>query len=194
MIPVRGQQPETGCETLFENQGKTFQRDTKETGAGFTVETAEDAVSDAAEDAGGAAARIQRKAEISSESGAEPRPFSGPSGHRAVGKSYEEKAAALLEEAGYRILDRNFTCRQGELDLVAADGETLCFIEVKYRSSLRGGYPQEAVTPAKRKHLYRAAAAWIAKYGRRGCRTFRFDVVGFTKDQHWLIQNAFGGL
>ena len=194
-----------------------MQRDTKETGAGSTVETAEDAVSDAAEDAGGAAktagamrrrrtgsdavetaggaaARIQRKAEISSESEAKPRPFSGPSGHRAVGKSYEEKAAALLEEAGYRILDRNFTCRQGELDLVAADGETLCFIEVKYRSSLRGGYPQEAVTPAKRKHLFRAAAAWIAKYGRRGCRTFRFDVVGFTKDQHWLIQNAFGGL
>lgn len=118
----------------------------------------------------------------------------GAESTRRKGSFYEEKAAEVLEQKGYRILDRNFCCRGGELDIVAMDGDVLCFVEVKYRKDLRGGYPQEAVTAAKQKHLYRAAAAWLAAHRRAPGVKCRFDVVGLTDDQFWLIRNAFGGL
>ena len=52
---------------------------------------------------------------------------------RETGTWYEENAARYLEQQGYRILEKNFRCRQGEIDLIAMDGEYLCFIEVKFR-------------------------------------------------------------
>ena len=88
----------------------------------------------------------------------------------------EEAAADHLIRIGYRILARNFRCETGEIDLVAADGGTLCFIEVKTRSSGEQGTPEEAVTPAKRSHLRRTARAYLAGLGREPA-SCRFDVV-----------------
>lgn len=65
------------------------------------------------------------------------------------GKSGEDFACKLLEQHDYRVLDRNFHSRFGEIDIVAIDGDTLVFVEVKTRQSLRFGLPQEAVTPQK---------------------------------------------
>ena len=64
---------------------------------------------------------------------------------REVGAAYEEAAAVFLEKNGVRILERNFRCRQGEIDLIGRDGEYLVFFEVKYRKNADAGLPAEAV-------------------------------------------------
>ena len=74
-----------------------------------------------------------------------------------IGRKYEEKAAELLEKQGYFILERNYRCKQGEIDLIGKEGEYLCFIEVKYRSDLSYGSPLEAVTKAKQRKISRTA-------------------------------------
>ena len=74
-----------------------------------------------------------------------------------IGRKYEEKAAELLEKQGYFILERNYRCKQGEIDLIGKEGEYLCFIEVKYRSGLSYGSPLEAVTKAKQRKISRTA-------------------------------------
>ena len=64
---------------------------------------------------------------------------------RQTGSHYEETAAAFLTSKGYRVLERNFRCRQGEIDLICRHGRYLVFAEVKYRSGLTMGSPAEAV-------------------------------------------------
>lgn len=66
-----------------------------------------------------------------------------------AGRLGEDAAVKLLQKEGYKILDRNFRSRMGEIDIVARDGSTLVFVEVKTRWSKRFGYPEEAVTPRK---------------------------------------------
>ena len=68
---------------------------------------------------------------------------------RQTGSFYEDRAAEYLESIGYDILCRNFYGKGGEIDIVAKDNETLVFVEVKYRSSVRYGFPEEAVTAFK---------------------------------------------
>ncbi len=88
----------------------------------------------------------------------------------------EDHAARFLRARGYRILERNFRIRSGEVDIVAEHGETLVFVEVKARSSTDLADPQESVTPGKQRRIARAAAAYLA--GRKGREPFtRFDVV-----------------
>jgi len=92
----------------------------------------------------------------------------------------EEAAAAAIERAGCRILERNWMARTpggGELDIVALDGEVLVFVEVKTRTDEELGSPFEAVTRAKRRKLARAASAYIMEM-EAGDRDCRFDVVG----------------
>lgn len=78
----------------------------------------------------------------------------------ALGRRGEALAAAHLQSAGLRIVDRNWRCPQGEIDLVASDGGELVFVEVKTRSSVAFGHPLEAITVAKLARLRRLAAAW----------------------------------
>ena len=76
---------------------------------------------------------------------------------RIRGQQKEELAAAWLERQGYEILEHNYRCRQGEIDLIARDGRYLVFIEVKYRNSAKCGDPLEAVDRRKQaKILYTA--------------------------------------
>ena len=95
---------------------------------------------------------------------------------KAFGVQGERVAEALLRERGYRILERNVRTKLGELDLVARDGDTLCFIEVKARRSAAFGMPQEAVTRQKQLHLTRAAQCYLKAKGLTGAPA-RFDVV-----------------
>lgn len=83
---------------------------------------------------------------------------------RCLGLKGEALAADYLARAGYSILNRNFRRRGGELDIVAKQGQVLVFVEVKTRSGLSCGYPAEAVTPAKRKKIIRAARAFLADW------------------------------
>jgi putative endonuclease len=88
-----------------------------------------------------------------------------PSSHRAALGAYGERlAAAHLLEQGMVVLDRNWRCDSGEIDLVLRDGAVLVVCEVKTRSSVSCGTPQEAVTPAKLARLRRLAAAWVAAH------------------------------
>ena len=86
---------------------------------------------------------------------------------RAVGSRYEEETAAFLQKNGYRILEKNFRDRRGEIDLIAKDGRTLVFVEVKYRKNARNGYPEEAVDTRKQKKIRETAAYYVYKTGFR---------------------------
>lgn len=110
---------------------------------------------------------------------------------RQKGSSYERRAADYLVEQGYKILEMNYRCRSGEIDIIARDREYLVFIEVKYRYSAAGGLPEEAVDWKKQKRISRVASYYCMKHGISEAMPCRFDVVAFLKDEIHLIQNAF---
>jgi putative endonuclease len=96
----------------------------------------------------------------------------------ALGVHGERIAAAYLTDAGLCVLDRNWRCREGELDIVARDGETtLVFCEVKTRRGTGFGHPVEAVTPGKQRRLRVLAQRWLAAHDEHA-PDLRFDVIG----------------
>lgn len=111
---------------------------------------------------------------------------------RLSGAEAERAAAELLQARGHRILERNYTSRVGELDLITMDGDTLCFVEVKARFDPRFGGAVAAVNRRKRGRLVRAAEAFLCQpeqsaFRRRPCR---FDVVTATwsdEDGGWTF-------
>lgn len=112
----------------------------------------------------------------------------------ARGAAGEEAAEEFLRLSGYRIVARNVRTKVGEIDLVALDGETLCFIEIKARASAEYGRAIAAVGPQKQRRLAKAALLFLAK--NRSQRPCRFDVLGLDRgrDGAWsftLVKNAF---
>lgn len=114
----------------------------------------------------------------------------------AIGRAGEEAAARFLIARGYRIVEQNVRFRSGEIDIVARDGATLVFIEVKTRRSSQFGTPAEAVNRTKQQRLIRLAELYLASRGiaRTHCR---FDVVSVEPGigGGWtckLIPDAFG--
>ena len=95
---------------------------------------------------------------------------------KELGRKGEYAACLLLTRKGYEILERNWRCSAGEADIVALDGDTLVFVEVKTRSSLDKGLPEEAITPAKRNRYERIAAHYLMHYRGDDCNV-RFDVI-----------------
>lgn len=93
-----------------------------------------------------------------------------------VGSQGEELAANFLRRLRYRILERNYRCRCGEIDIVARQGETVVFVEVKTRRSDRYGSPALSVTPFKQRQIARAAQTWLAA-NRLADAAARFDVL-----------------
>lgn len=110
---------------------------------------------------------------------------------RKLGGSYEQMAADFLSKHGYRILERNFRCRLGEIDIVAQDGGCLVFVEVKFRSSSRYGGPMAAVNREKQRTISRVASFYLASHGLGWNTPCRFDVVGILPDRITLEKNAF---
>ena len=96
----------------------------------------------------------------------------------AVGRFGEDLAATYLRDAGLTIVERNWRCSDGELDIVARDGEVLIFVEVKTRSSTAFGDPAEAVNPVKALRLRKLALRWLADHRDVPYWSqLRFDVV-----------------
>lgn len=93
-----------------------------------------------------------------------------------LGRDGEDAAERLYRRLGFRILERNFRCKAGEVDLVARKGPLLVFCEVKSRRTDRWGDPSENVGFAKQARLRRLAAAWLGAR-RPGAVDIRFDVV-----------------
>ena len=110
---------------------------------------------------------------------------------RKTGEKYEVIAAEQLTSRGYRILERNYRCPIGEIDLIAMDGDTLVFVEVKYRSYLDKGFPEEAVTYRKQQKISRVAGWYIADYRYVQEIPFRFDVVALLPGIIRIYKNAF---
>jgi putative endonuclease len=96
--------------------------------------------------------------------------------NRQVGQWGEDAALAYLRGFGYSLLERNFRCRSGEVDLIMQDGREIVFVEVKTRRSLRYGAPQEAVGWSKQQKVRTLAQYYLQKNGLSDIDT-RFDVV-----------------
>jgi putative endonuclease len=113
---------------------------------------------------------------------------------RTLGATGESLAADLYRKLGFKIVDRNWRCASGELDLVVASGRLLVFCEVKTRRTDFFGSPAEAVGYVKQARLRRLAAAWMSEHG-DGWRNVRFDVVsvviGETEPQITHLPDAF---
>jgi putative endonuclease len=111
-----------------------------------------------------------------------------------VGRTGEDAAVQYLLQRGYYILERNYRCRFGEIDLVARDGDTLTFIEVKTRRSRTFGPAAAAVTHTKQRHLIKASQMYMVQHGKREVLC-RFDVVTIDMDGQEsrieLIKDAF---
>lgn len=95
---------------------------------------------------------------------------------KTLGARGEEIAVAYLKRQKYRIIETNFRCRCGELDIIARDGKTLVFVEVKTRRTASYGLPQLAVTPFKQRQISKAALTYLSK-NRLMEESARFDVV-----------------
>lgn len=95
----------------------------------------------------------------------------------ALGRAGEQLAAARLLQLGYRILDRNWRCEVGELDIVARDGDVLVVCEVKTRRSVRYGSPLDAVGPRKLRRMRELSLCWLDAH-ELYVPIVRFDVVG----------------
>ncbi|HEY6394868.1 MAG TPA: YraN family protein [Candidatus Binataceae bacterium] len=112
----------------------------------------------------------------------------------ALGRKGEKIAERHLKRRGYRIIARNYRVAGGEIDLVAMDGDTLVFVEVKTRHGRGAGMPEEAVDARKQNRMRRAAEFFALQY-RAGERAMRFDVVAIIADgrkhQLELLKDAF---
>lgn len=112
----------------------------------------------------------------------------------SVGKKGEGLAAEFLGKNGYRIVETNFRNRYGEIDIIAIDGKTLVFIEVKAKTSDKFGPPKLAVDSRKQRQLSKAALAYLTQK-KLNNNPARFDVIGISmidnKTEIELIKNAF---
>ena len=109
---------------------------------------------------------------------------------RQIGTEKEKLAGAYLEKNGYEIIEYNFRCRQGEIDIIAKDGEYIVFCEVKYRSSSKSGTPLEAVDYKKQRVISRCAFFYITRkhWEYLPCR---FDAISVTDSEIQVVKNAF---
>lgn len=96
--------------------------------------------------------------------------------NKAMGARGEEAAARFLYRRGYEVVERNWTCFAGEADIIALDGDTLVFVEVKTRKDCQHGFPSEAVTAEKRSRYERIALAYLTDHDHTEMPV-RFDVI-----------------
>jgi putative endonuclease len=110
-----------------------------------------------------------------------------------LGRLGEQLAAEYLQQAGIRILDRNWRCADGELDIVAAERRVLVACEVKTRSGVAFGSPLEAISRRKQARLRRLAVSWIQAHGVLFDEV-RIDVIGLVRDRggHFTIEHVRG--
>jgi putative endonuclease len=115
--------------------------------------------------------------------------------NKTLGERGEAIAAAYLKGQRFTIIERNFRCKGGEVDIIARDGKTLVFVEVKTRRTLTFGPPQMALTPFKQRQISKAALTWLAKKKQFNASA-RFDVIAIIAPDHQVpeiehIRNAF---
>jgi len=113
---------------------------------------------------------------------------------KELGKKGEDLAVRFLKKKGYQIIDRNYACKMGEMDIIAKEKDTLVFVEVKTRTSTTFGPPQLAVNPTKQMQLSKVALSFLKAKKLEDAKA-RFDVVaillGPKGEEIELIKDAF---
>lgn len=113
------------------------------------------------------------------------------------GEKFEARAARFLEQAGLQVLERNFSCKLGEIDIICSAGSQLVFVEVRRRSNPHFASAAASVTRGKQRRLLRTAQFYLQRRGWSNSRPCRFDVIAFSpsttagKDGIQWLQNAF---
>ncbi len=110
---------------------------------------------------------------------------------RKLGTAQEQRVADWMRQRGFYIVEQNFRCKFGEIDLIAKKDGYLIFVEVKYRSNEQYGVPREAVDWRKRQRISNAAVFYLKRYGYSMEHPCRFDVAEVSKDSINLMENAF---
>ena len=120
---------------------------------------------------------------------------------RELGEVTESLACKYLEKKGFKLLERNFNCRFGEIDLIMQHSDSLVFVEVRYRRNTNFGSGAESITASKQSKLIKTASAYLQRHAKLSKYPARFDVVSITGsietdntnniDFNW-IENAFG--
>lgn len=110
---------------------------------------------------------------------------------RRIGSEQEKYGIEYLIKQGYTIIETNFFCRSGEIDIIARHKGYLVFIEVKYRATNRFGNPEEAVNGRKQQHIIRAARFYLLRHGYSEETPCRFDVVVILGKEIRVIEDAF---
>ena len=110
---------------------------------------------------------------------------------RTTGSHYEALVAAFLQKQGYIILEQNYRCRSGEIDLIARDGRYLVFIEVKYRKNSRAGTALEAIDVRKAAQVRKVAQVYLCQKRYSEVTPVRFDAAGIDGSTITYIKNAF---
>ncbi len=115
---------------------------------------------------------------------------------RELGSSGESIACRFLEKQGYKIIERNYRCKSGEIDIIAMEKDTLCFVEVKTRNNFSYGPPFLSVTPRKQRQISLVALNYLARTKRKFAG-IRFDVVSIDNERGMekieLFKGAFEG-
>lgn len=114
-----------------------------------------------------------------------------PTARQKTGADAEERALAYLSEAGLRLVERNFLCKVGEIDLIMRDGAVLVFVEVRSRADDRHGGAAASITPAKQRRLVRAAQFYLQRW--RSPPACRFDAVAIDAGHLSWLKNVIVG-
>ncbi|MCW9025239.1 MAG: YraN family protein [Gammaproteobacteria bacterium] len=114
---------------------------------------------------------------------------------REVGQATETLACQYLEKQGLNLLQKNYLCKSGEIDLVMQDGQSLVFVEVRYRKNTNFGHAAETVNHSKQKKLIHTASHYLQNHSDQANKPARFDVISISGkadqyDINW-IQDAF---
>jgi len=111
---------------------------------------------------------------------------------REIGNKKEKEAIKIFEKNGYKIIDKNFFGKRGEIDFIAKKDRLIVFVEVKYRMDKNYGYGEEAVNRKKQIKIYKTAQEYIQK-NRLIDYDFRFDVVVIEQNGYNWIEDSFWG-
>ncbi len=103
----------------------------------------------------------------------------------------ENAACEYLKKRGYAILERNYSCPVGEIDVIAKDGDTVVFVEVKSRINTDFGFPEDSVDMRKRRKIILTARYWASAHTRECRKGCRFDVVAVLRGEVRHTVNAF---
>ncbi len=110
---------------------------------------------------------------------------------RQKGSIYESRVCDLLSDRGYKIIERNFISRYGEIDIIALREGFICFVEVKYRKNADRGMPEEAISTSKIRKICRTSTFFLCSHRQYSKMQIRFDVATVLGDEISYYENAF---